>query len=105
VPEQDEDEREIVQMNKMQTGLHSEAFQKFKSFSTRNIIVYVLIALIIGFALGNNAFLQVANLVNLTTQMAINAMLSAGLTYVIIWAVSISRLVQLVPCPGLSPLW
>ena len=71
-------------MNTMQTGLHSEAFQKFKSYSTRNIIVYVLIALSIGFALGNNAFLQVANMVNLTTQMAINAMLSAGLTYVII---------------------
>ncbi|NCB00387.1 MAG: ABC transporter permease [Clostridia bacterium] len=83
-PEQDEDERETVQMNTMQTGLHSEAFQKFKSFSTRNIIVYVLIALSIGFALGNNAFLQAANMVNLTTQMAINAMLSAGLTYVII---------------------
>ena len=37
-----------------------------------------------GFGLGNKSFLSAQNLVNLTTQMAINAMLSAGLTYVII---------------------
>ncbi len=58
--------------------------EKFKSFATKNIIVFVLIALCLGFGIGSPAFLSAKNIVNLTTQMAINAMLSAGLTYVII---------------------
>ena len=58
--------------------------EKVKSFATRNIIVFVLIALCLAFGLGSKAFISAQNIVNLTTQMAINAMLSAGLTFVII---------------------
>lgn len=58
--------------------------EKFKSFATKNIIVFVLIALCLAFGLGSKAFISPQNIVNLTTQMAINAMLSAGLTFVII---------------------
>lgn len=71
-------------MSTIQAGWHSEAAEKFKSFSKRNIILYVLVLLCVGFAIGNNAFLDASNLVNLTTQMALNALLSVGLTYVII---------------------
>lgn len=56
-----------------------------KSFIVRNMVVVILIILFLGFGLGTSGkFFSMANLVNLTTQMAINAMLSAGLTYVII---------------------
>ncbi len=58
--------------------------EKVKSFATRNIIVFVLIALCLAFGLGSKPFISAQNIVNLTTQMAINAMLSAGLTFVII---------------------
>lgn len=71
-------------MSNIQTGSQAGTLEKIKTFSKHNIILYVLILLSLGFALGNSAFLTAANLVNLTTQMAINAMLSAGLTYVII---------------------
>ena len=71
-------------MISIQAGSQAETIERFKSFSKRNIILYVLVLLAVGFALGNNAFLDASNLVNLTTQMAINAMLSVGLTYVII---------------------
>ncbi len=54
------------------------------AFSKKNAIVIVLILLSVGFALGNSAFLKPSNLINLTTQMAINAMLTIGITYVII---------------------
>ena len=56
----------------------------FADFAKRNAIIFVLIALCIGFAIGNSSFLKLTNIVNLTTQMAINAMLTIGLTYVII---------------------
>lgn len=68
----------------VQAGTRANDIENFKSFSKRNIILYVLILLCVGFAFGNNAFLDPSNLVNLTTQMAINALLSVGLTYVII---------------------
>ena len=58
--------------------------EKVKSFATKNIIVIVLIVLCLAFGLGSKAFISAQNIVNLTTQMAINAMLSAGLTFVII---------------------
>ena len=70
-------------MATLEEGL-TRGSEKFKSFAKKNIIVFVLILLCIGFAIGNSAFLKAANLINLTTQMAINAMLSVGLTYVII---------------------
>ena len=56
-----------------------------KNFILKNMVVVILILLVIGFNVGSSGkFLSMANLVNLTTQMALNALLSAGLTYVII---------------------
>lgn len=71
-------------MQKVQEGQRPNFIESFKAFSKQNIVLYVLILLCLGFAVGNSAFLKATNLVNLTTQMAINAMLSIGLTYVII---------------------
>jgi ribose transport system permease protein len=48
------------------------------------MIVLFLILLCVGFGLTNRTFFTSRNLMNLTSQMAINALLSAGLTYVII---------------------
>ncbi|MEG0913652.1 MAG: ABC transporter permease [Oscillospiraceae bacterium] len=65
----------------------------------KNIVVVFLVVLCLGFGIGtsdffstwnfgtiisSSSFFSASNFVNLTTQMAINAMLSAGLTYVII---------------------
>lgn len=57
---------------------------KVKSWMSKNVVVIVLIALCIGFGLSNDTFLSGRNLINLTSQMSINALLAAGLTYVII---------------------
>ena len=71
----------------------------FSTFLKRNMVVIFLVILCIGFGIGtsdvftsgnvmdifsSSIFFSANNLVNLTTQMAINAVLSAGLTYVII---------------------
>ena len=71
-------------MQKTHEGQKISAGQKAIEFSKKNAIVLVLIALCVGFAIGNQNFLKLTNLVNLTTQMAINAVLTIGLTYVII---------------------
>lgn len=71
-------------MQKTQEGQRITTGQKALEFSKKNAIVLVLIALCVGFAIGNQNFLKLTNLVNLTTQMAINAVLTIGLTYVII---------------------
>ena len=71
-------------MQKTLEGQKLSAGQKIADFSKKNAIVLVLIALCVGFAIGNQNFLKMTNLVNLTTQMAINAVLTIGLTYVII---------------------
>ena len=71
-------------MQKTLEGQKNSTVQKIADFSKKNAIVLVLIALCIGFAIGNQNFLKMTNLVNLTTQMAINAVLTIGLTYVII---------------------
>jgi len=56
-----------------------------KSWAMKNMVVVILIVLFLGFGVATSStFFSAANIVNLTTQMAINAMLSAGLTYVII---------------------
>lgn len=70
-----------------------------KTWFQKNIVVVFLIVLCLGFGVGTSKFFTTwkisdifttsiffgaSNLVNLTTQMAINAVLSAGLTYVII---------------------
>lgn len=57
---------------------------KAKSWLTKNMVVVFLVLLCIGFGIGNPTFFSSKNLFNLTSQMAINAVLSAGLTYVII---------------------
>ncbi len=63
---------------------HAKRFDA-KTFLMKNMVVVILIGLVLGFGLGTGGkFFSMANIVNLTTQMAINAMLSAGLTYVII---------------------
>ena len=55
------------------------------SFAKKNMVIVMLVLLFIGFGVGTSGtFLSTPNLVNLTTQMAINATLAAGLTYVII---------------------
>lgn len=71
-------------MQKVQESRKVSIGQQIGAFSKKNAILLVLIVLCIGFAIGNSAFLNIKNLVNLTTQMAINAMLTVGLTYVII---------------------
>jgi ribose transport system permease protein len=48
------------------------------------MIILFLVLLCVGFGLSNETFRSSKNLFNLTSQMAINALLSAGLTYVII---------------------
>lgn len=64
--------------------LKSKKFD-LKTWAMKNMVVVILIALFIGFGIATSStFFNAANIVNLTTQMAINAMLSAGLTYVII---------------------
>lgn len=57
---------------------------KLKKLLTENIVVLVLIALIIGFTIGNSVFLSPNNIINLLGQMCLNALLATGLTYVII---------------------
>lgn len=71
-------------MSKVKEANTVSVGQKIGDFSKKNAIVLVLIILCVGFAIGNPNFLQAKNLVNLTTQMAINAVLTIGLTYVII---------------------
>ena len=67
-----------------ENNVRSKGFSA-KDFLVKNMVVVILVALILGFGLGTaGKFFQANNLINLTTQMAINAMLSAGLTYVII---------------------
>lgn len=71
-------------MSKVKEQNTVSAGQKIGAFAQKNAIVIVLILLCVGFAIGNSNFLQAKNFVNLTTQMAINAVLTIGLTYVII---------------------
>lgn len=58
--------------------------EKVKNWSSKNVVIIFLIMLIIGFGIGSPTFFTSKNLINLTSQMSINALLAAGLTYVII---------------------
>lgn len=58
--------------------------QRIKKWTDKNVVIVFLIILIIGFGLGSPYFLTSKNLINLTSQMSINALLATGLTYVII---------------------
>lgn len=55
-----------------------------KVWMNKNIIIVFLLLLCIIFGITNPIFFGTRNFMNLTSQMAINALLSAGLTYVII---------------------
>ncbi len=58
--------------------------EKVKTWLNKNMIIVFLVLLCAGFGLATPTFFSSRNLFNLTSQMAINALLSAGLTYVII---------------------
>jgi ribose transport system permease protein len=54
------------------------------AWAKKNMIIIFLLILCIGFGSVNKTFFTSKNILNLTSQMAINALLSSGLTYVII---------------------
>ncbi len=58
--------------------------EKFKKIVSENVVVVVLILLCIGFGIGNHVFFSTKNILNLLSQMCINALLATGLVYVII---------------------
>lgn len=58
--------------------------EKVKAWSKKNAVCIVLVALIIFFGLANKTFLTMTNIINITVQMSINALLTIGITYVII---------------------
>lgn len=57
---------------------------KLKSWASKNVVVIFLVILCVGFGIGNSVFLTSKNIINLLSQMCINALLASGLTYVII---------------------
>ncbi|MEF9942426.1 MAG: ABC transporter permease [Lachnospiraceae bacterium] len=57
---------------------------KVKSWASKNIVVITLILLCVGFGFGNSVFFTTKNIINLLSQMCINALLASGLVYVII---------------------
>ena len=58
--------------------------KKANQFFQENVVVVFLIALCIFFGVANKNFFSSINIINLTSQMCINALLASGLTYVII---------------------
>lgn len=57
---------------------------KIKKLVSNNIVVVVLILLCLGFGIASDTFFTAINVTNILSQMCINAILAAGLTYVII---------------------
>jgi len=57
---------------------------RLKAWLNKNMILVFLVVLCVAFASVNTTFRTSRNIFNLTSQMAINALMSAGLTYVII---------------------
>lgn len=57
---------------------------RIKKLVTENIVVVVLILLCIGFGIASDTFFSARNVSNILSQMCTNALLAAGLTYVII---------------------
>ena len=57
---------------------------KAKKWISENVVVITLIVLCIGFGIGNSVFFSVKNILNLLSQMCINAIFATGLVYVII---------------------
>lgn len=58
--------------------------EKLKAWLKKNMVIVFLIGLCIGFGVATDTFFTTKNVMNLTSQMAINALLATGLTYVII---------------------
>ena len=58
--------------------------KKVNQIFQENVVVVFLIALCIFFGVANKNFFSSTNVINLTSQMCINALLASGLTYVII---------------------
>lgn len=58
--------------------------EKIKAWLKKNMVIVFLIGLCIGFGVTTDTFFTTKNVMNLTSQMAINALLATGLTYVII---------------------
>ena len=58
--------------------------EKLKEWSKKNAVVIVLLGLIVFFGIANKTFLTPTNVINITAQMSINALLCVGITYVII---------------------
>lgn len=55
-----------------------------KTWISKNAVVVFLIGIIVVFSLTNQTFLTSNNIVNVTSQMSINALLATGITFVII---------------------
>ena len=58
--------------------------KSFGKLISENVVVVTLVVLCILFGIGNPVFLSVKNVLNLFSQMCINALLATGLVYVII---------------------
>ena len=58
--------------------------KSFGKLISENVVVVTLILLCILFGIGNHVFLSFKNILNLLSQMCINALLATGLVYVII---------------------
>ncbi len=58
--------------------------ERIKNFASNNAVIIVLIVLILFFGLSNNIFFKPTNLINITSQMSINAIIATGITFVII---------------------
>lgn len=58
--------------------------EKAKKWVSENVVVVTLIVLCIIFGIGNPVFFSVKNVLNLLSQMCINALMTTGLVYVII---------------------
>ena len=58
--------------------------KKIKKWATNNMVVVFLVLLCVSFGLATDTFFSTRNIMNLISQMCINALLASGLTYVII---------------------
>ncbi|WRS27685.1 ABC transporter permease [Oscillospiraceae bacterium MB08-C2-2] len=55
-----------------------------KSWMSKNAVVVFLLIIVVAFSLASPTFLTMGNLINVTSQMSINALLATGITFVII---------------------
>ncbi|MDO4344747.1 MAG: ABC transporter permease [Eubacteriales bacterium] len=58
--------------------------EKTKKWVSENVVIVTLVVLCILFGIGNPVFFSVKNILNLLSQMCINALMATGLVYVII---------------------